>query len=145
MMKKDLVIRLCDNCEGITDTSKPSGGWGFANHTHKQKNLKEMSEPEKKQVNRIIRITDWSKNDATPIRTAAGLTKTMAPRTEETIKEEKLPIVHGDIKDFYKNVIVAIEGKENIIVKNTEVMRIMELMETIFESAKLHQVIYLNK
>ena len=49
---------LCDNCEGITDTSKPSGGWGFANHTHKQKNLKEISEPEKKQVSRIIRITD---------------------------------------------------------------------------------------
>ena len=94
---------------------------------------------------KVVRITDWSKNDATPIRTAAGLTKTMAPRTEETIKEEKLPIVHADIKDFYKNVIAAIEGKEDIIVKNTEVMRIMKLMETIFESAKLHQVIYLNK
>lgn len=75
---------------------------------------------------------DWSKNDATPIRTAAGLTKTMAPRTEETIKEEKLPIVHGDIKDFYKNVIAAIEGEEDIIVKNTEVMYVMKLMETIF-------------
>jgi len=94
---------------------------------------------------KIIRITDWSKNDAIPIRTAAGLTKTMAPRTDETIKEEKLPIVHADIKDFYKNVIATIEGKEDIIVKNIEVMNIMELMETIFESAKLHQVIYLNK
>ena len=36
---------LCDNCEGFTDTSKPSGGWGFANHIHKQ-------------ISRIIRITD---------------------------------------------------------------------------------------
>ena len=35
-----------------------TGGWGFANHTHKQKNLKEITEPEKKQVSRIIRITD---------------------------------------------------------------------------------------
>jgi predicted dehydrogenase len=94
---------------------------------------------------KLIRITDWSKNDAMPIRTAAGLTKTMAPRTEETIKEEKLPIVHADIKDFYKNVISAIEGKEEIIVKNTEVMRVMKLMETIFESVKLQQVIHLNK
>ena len=29
--------RLCDNCEGHTDTSKPSGGWGFLNHTHRRK------------------------------------------------------------------------------------------------------------
>lgn len=28
---------LCDNCEGHTDTSKPSGGWGFMNHTHRRK------------------------------------------------------------------------------------------------------------
>ena len=49
---------LCDNCEGITDTSNPSGRWGFANHIHRQKNLKEIPEPEKKQVSRIIRITD---------------------------------------------------------------------------------------
>lgn len=28
---------LCDSCEGRTDTSKPSGGWGFANHTHRSK------------------------------------------------------------------------------------------------------------
>lgn len=28
---------LCDGCEGHTDTSKPSGNWGFANHTHRKK------------------------------------------------------------------------------------------------------------
>ena len=28
---------LCNNCEGHTDTSKPAGGWGFMNHTHRQK------------------------------------------------------------------------------------------------------------
>lgn len=28
---------LCDNCEGFTDTSKPSGGWGFMNHIHRAK------------------------------------------------------------------------------------------------------------
>lgn len=28
---------LCANCEGYTDTSQPSGGWGFANHTHRPK------------------------------------------------------------------------------------------------------------
>ena len=28
---------LCDNCEGHTDTSAPSGNWGFMNHTHRRK------------------------------------------------------------------------------------------------------------
>ena len=28
---------LCADCEGHTDTSKPSGGWGFMNHTHRRK------------------------------------------------------------------------------------------------------------
>ncbi len=30
-------VPLCKNCEGHTDTSKPAGGWGFMNHTHRQK------------------------------------------------------------------------------------------------------------
>jgi len=89
----------------------------------------------------MVRITDWSKNDAIPIRTSAGLTKTMAPRTEETIKTEELPIVRSDIRGFYRNVMATIEGKEEIIVKLPEVMRVMRLMEAIVESAKKHQVI----
>lgn len=28
---------LCPNCEGHTDTTKPSGGWGFLNHSHSKK------------------------------------------------------------------------------------------------------------
>lgn len=28
---------LCPNCEGHTDTTKPSGGWGFMNHSHRRK------------------------------------------------------------------------------------------------------------
>ena len=28
---------LCDNCEGHTDPSKPSGSWGFMNHSHRAK------------------------------------------------------------------------------------------------------------
>ena len=89
----------------------------------------------------VVRVTDWSKNDAVPIRTAAGLTKTMAPRTEDTIKTEPLPIVKSDIRDYYKNVMAAIEGKEEIIVKLPEVMRVMKLMEAIFEAAEKEQII----
>lgn len=90
---------------------------------------------------KIVRVTDFSKNDAVPIKTAAGLTKTMAPRTDDTIREEPLPKVFADVRDFYINVADAIDGKAEIIVKLPQVMRVMKLMEAIFESAKTNQVV----
>jgi len=84
---------------------------------------------------KIVRIKDYSKNDAVPIRSAAGLTKTMAPRTDKTIREEPLPAVKSDIRDFYKNVLATIEGREKLIVSLDSVMRNMKLMEAIFSSA----------
>jgi len=85
---------------------------------------------------RIVRVTDWSKNDAVPIRTAAGLTKTMAPRTAETIKEEPLHVVHSDVRDFYRNFLAVVEGKEELRVSLDSVMRNMKLIEAISRSAK---------
>ncbi|MDR3172912.1 MAG: Gfo/Idh/MocA family oxidoreductase [Treponema sp.] len=85
---------------------------------------------------KIVRVTDWSKNDAVPIKTAAGLTKTMAPRTKETIKEEALPLVKSDIRDFYRNFLKAVEGQEALVVSLDSVMRNMLLMEAIFRSVK---------
>jgi len=89
----------------------------------------------------MVRITDWDKNDAVPIKTAAGLTKTMAPRTEETISTDELPKVETDIKNFYRNVMDTISGKAEILIKHDELMRVMKLMETAFKSAQLNQVI----
>lgn len=92
---------------------------------------------------KIVRVTNWDKKDAVPVKTAAGLTKTMAPRTEDTIKEEALPKVTSDIKDYYRNVIAVMKGLEQPIVKNEEVLNVLRLMETIFESAEKNKVIYL--
>lgn len=98
-------------------------------------------------------IEDWSlkgkmvlasgvnEEDVVPVKTAAGLTKTMAPRRDDTIRTEELPIVKSDIKDFYRNVMDVIEGKAESKIKLDEVMRVMKLMEAIFESAAKNQVI----
>ncbi len=91
---------------------------------------------------KIVMVTDWEKKDAAPVVTAAGLTKTMAPRTEETIKEFPLPKVKSDAKDFYRNVVRAIAGEEEQIVKHHEVVRSMKLMEAVFRSAESGQVVY---
>lgn len=89
----------------------------------------------------MVLVKDWKFKDAVPVRTAAGLTKTMAPRTEDSITTEPLPVVKSDIRDFYRNVMSTLDGESEILVKNDEVLRVLRLMETIFESADKNQVL----
>ncbi len=77
-----------------------------------------------------------------PVRTAAGLTKTMAPRRDDTINTQELSVVKSDIRDFYRNVMKTIAGEEEQLVKLPEVMRVMKLMEAIFESAQKKEVVH---
>lgn len=104
-------------------------------------------------VNGTAEITDWDINgkivvatsdeehDAVPIITAAGLTKTMAPRTPETISEFPLPRVPSDIKDYYRNIAKVVNGEEKQIVTHDQQRQLMKLMEAIFESAEKNQVV----
>lgn len=89
----------------------------------------------------MVLVSDYSNADAVPVKTAAGLTKTMAPRTKETITTRVLPEVKSDIRGFYQNVMNAIAGKESILVKNEEVMKCIQVMEAIFESACEHKIV----
>jgi len=102
-------------------------------------------------------IEDWQLNgrqvcakgndekDVVPVITAAGLTKTMAPRREDTIAEYPLPVVRSDVRDFYRNVVAHLDGKADRLIKLPEVARVMGLMEAILESARTRQVIYLEQ
>lgn len=90
---------------------------------------------------KIVMVSDWEKRDAVPVVTAAGLTKTMAPRTEETIREYPLPKQNADILEFYRNVIAASQGKEEQLIRHDELLRVMLMMEAIFESAQNNTVI----
>ncbi|HIZ55432.1 MAG TPA: gfo/Idh/MocA family oxidoreductase, partial [Firmicutes bacterium] len=83
----------------------------------------------------------WDQNDAVPIKTAAGLTKTMAPRTDETIASEALPVVCSDIRDFYRNIVDTLEGKAQQKIQHSEIMRVMKLMEAAFQSAQNNQIL----
>lgn len=90
---------------------------------------------------KIVMVSDWENRDAVPVVTAAGLTKTMAPRTDETIDTFPLPEVHSDVRDFYRNLIKACNGEEEQLVRHDEVMRVMKLMEAIFRSAQSGQAV----
>ena len=90
---------------------------------------------------RIVRIQNWDKYEVIPVKTAAGLTKTMAPRIDDTIVECPLPFVKSDIHDFYNNVADVIEGKAPPFIKHYELMRCMKLMETVFKADRLNKVL----
>ena len=84
----------------------------------------------------IVRAQGMNETDVVPVQTAAGLTKTMAPRRDDTIFHEELPKVESDVRDFYRNVMDVIENGAEPLVKLPQVMRVMKLMELIFESAE---------
>lgn len=67
--------------------------------------------------------------------TEAGPTRTMAPRPRETTREIALPDVSTDWSNFYRNFIAAIEGKEEPIVKVSESLRVMKVIDLLFKSA----------
>ena len=90
----------------------------------------------------IVMVSDWEKRDAVPVVTAAGLTKTMAPRTEETVKKYPLPEVRSDIRDFYRNIHASIHEGAQLFISAEEVMEVMHIMEAIFRSAQENCVVY---
>lgn len=90
---------------------------------------------------KIVRANGADEKDVVPVKTAAGLTKTMAPRRDDSIFTEELPKVKSDIRDFYRNVMGCLDGTQESKIKLDEVARVMRLMETIFASADQKQVI----
>lgn len=68
--------------------------------------------------------------------TAAGPTRTMAPRPEETILHENLPEVTTDACDYYRNFRDADRGEAELIVKPSEALRVMRVIDATFESVK---------
>ncbi|MCL2056939.1 MAG: Gfo/Idh/MocA family oxidoreductase [Oscillospiraceae bacterium] len=90
---------------------------------------------------KITMVSDWEKRDAVPVATAAGLTKTMAPRTAETIKEYPLPKVESDVRDFYRNVYDVIRNGAQPLITHRQVRRVMKIMEAAFKSSETNSVV----
>ncbi len=89
----------------------------------------------------VTKCKAWHESDVVPVQTAAGLTKTMAPRDEITTDCYELEKPVSDVHDFYRNFCRAIEGKEAQLVTHKEMMRVMRVIEAAFESVEKGQVI----
>ncbi len=90
---------------------------------------------------KIVRACGADEGDVVPVRTAAGLTKTMAPRRDDSIFKEERPEEESDIREFYQNVMAVVDGQEESRIKLEEVARVMRLMEAVFASAQKRQAV----
>ena len=66
--------------------------------------------------------------------TEAGPTRTMAPRPAFTMEEVPLPQVETDWSDYYRNIAAVIEGREELIVKPEQALRVMKVIDLMFKS-----------
>ncbi|HIV03164.1 MAG TPA: Gfo/Idh/MocA family oxidoreductase [Candidatus Aphodoplasma excrementigallinarum] len=90
---------------------------------------------------KVVKCKAWNESDVLPVQTAAGLTKTMAPRDDVTTDTYEIERPHSDVHDFYRNFCAAIEGKEEQLIKHDEVMRVMKVMEASFKSVEQDAVL----
>ena len=90
-----------------------------------------------KDKTRVVLCKTWEENDVKPVVTAAGLTKTMAPRDEKTTVSYEIERPASDVHDFYRNFVKAIDGEAEQIVTHKQLMRVMRVMEAAFESDRV--------
>ncbi len=89
----------------------------------------------------MIQASGKDETDVIPVKTAAGLTKTMAPRRDDTIRRMELPKVSGDIADFHRNVAAVLLSGAQPAVRMDQAARVMRLMEAVFLSAQTNQAV----
>ncbi|HCM5830596.1 Gfo/Idh/MocA family oxidoreductase [Klebsiella pneumoniae] len=88
----------------------------------------------------IVKLAHSDGTDAEPIEAGAGLTKTMAPRIDDSIVKLPLPRIETDVREFYVNFVSVINSTAEPIVKNAEVLRVMKLLECAVESHQRNAV-----
>lgn len=91
---------------------------------------------------KYVTLTGELTKEAVPIETGAGLTKTMAPRTDGSIRTHSLPVIQSDVSEFYDNFATTINHQTQQIVKNEEVLRVMKLIDAAFASSESGKRVY---
>ncbi len=93
---------------------------------------------------RVVRCKLRKDANVVPVKTAAGLTKTMAPRDAYTIDEYTVERPRVDVHDYYRNICAAIDGTATQLVTHEQMMRDLRIIEACFESARLGQTVDVN-
>lgn len=94
---------------------------------------------------RMVRLNNWEDKDTAPIMAGAGLTKTMAPRLNDSVKECPMPEVDFDHNELYANFVESCLGKAPQIVTGQQALRVLRLMEAALESDAKGMVVNFEK
>ena len=88
---------------------------------------------------KVVKCNHWHESEVIPVETAAGLTKTMAPRDSVTVSEYELDHPQSDVHDYYRNFCRAIDGVEPQLVTHPQMMRVLRVIEAAFASVEANQ------
>ncbi len=87
----------------------------------------------------VTKLTEWNEKKVLPVRTSAGITKTMAPRDNQSTECYEIKLPDADVRDFYRNFCNAIDGNCEQAIKNCEVRRVLQVIEAAFKSDEAKQ------
>ncbi len=90
---------------------------------------------------KVAKLKTWQEKDVVPVQTAAGITRTMAPRDELSVEFYEIPRLTADVHEFYRNFVDVTENGAEPFVKNCEVRRVLLVMEAAFKSWETRQVL----
>ncbi len=85
----------------------------------------------------VVECLYWHENDVLPVKTAAGLTKTMAPRDELTTKTYRIEKPASDVHDYYRHFINAIRTGVEQDVTYGQMRTDLKVILAAFRSAEL--------
>ncbi|WP_088809291.1 MULTISPECIES: Gfo/Idh/MocA family protein [Listeria] len=89
----------------------------------------------------VIATENLHNSEPTPIQAGQGLTKTMAPPSEEATETVSLPAPLEMETSLYNNFADVILNQAEPIIKNAEVYRVLILIEAIFKAAEENKII----
>lgn len=86
----------------------------------------------------IVKLNTDSKMewDDDIVYTEAGPTRTMAPRPVQTTLQLPLPTVESDWSEFYRNIAAVLDGSQELLVTPVQALRVMKVIDLVFESER---------
>ncbi|MCQ2462637.1 MAG: Gfo/Idh/MocA family oxidoreductase [Clostridia bacterium] len=91
-----------------------------------------------------VLVHNWDKIDSVPVKAGTGITKTMAPRTDETIHEQPLEEVYGEWVQYYDNIYDVIRNGAVQTVNHRQMKRCIAVIEAIVYAAQNNCVVEFN-
>ncbi len=86
---------------------------------------------------KVVKCKYWHENDVLPVKTAAGLTKTMAPRDDVTTETYSVARPASDVHDYYRHFIKAIREGGAQDVTYEQMRTDLKIILAAFRSAEL--------